>query len=227
MVSVGFEKDVVLIVDDDPVAAEPLRRVAVAHGQPLVVSTDGAHAAIEGRRYLHSLIISGSSSDDAGLATVSQARVAGYRAPALLLCSPRTSVDLNRAFDLGATVIQKPVRADRLEEFLRRAASLEARLGETSTEWAVRYGISASEREILLRFANGETREQISRERHCSELTLKKHVSNLLSKVAGESLAQVVVRLLREAAGRGRMDASPSESGAENAPKGVWRSALG
>ena len=51
----------------------------------------------------------------------------------------------------------------------------------------------------MLLAAEGDNRHGIARTRACSELTIKKHISNLLQKTFDASFHEAVERLLREA----------------------------
>ena len=94
----------------------------------------------------------------------------------------------NAAYDLRAHYCIKPVVTERIEQFLRNAVSLDARVAPALQEWAARYGLSEAETDLLGRTALGESKAAIVAARRTSKETIKTQVATLLGKTGDDSL---------------------------------------
>jgi DNA-binding NarL/FixJ family response regulator len=81
------------------------------------------------------------------------------------------------------------------------AQSFSARLTDATQRWAVEYGLSAAQVDILTRAALGATRSEIARARGTSPTTVKTQAIELLRRTRDSSFQAALVRLLREVAG--------------------------
>ncbi|HEX3770199.1 MAG TPA: hypothetical protein VHV30_05015 [Polyangiaceae bacterium] len=136
--------------------------------------------------------------DATGFAFLTHARATHRRAPALLLSARAVAAEVEAAYDLDASYLVTPVASTRIRRFVLSATAL-GRVGEAVKRWERRYGLSAAEADVLARAADGSTQDIIAIDRGSSRLTVKKQVSNLLTKTADESLQAAAVRLLRDA----------------------------
>ncbi|MEO8878164.1 MAG: response regulator [Polyangiaceae bacterium] len=191
-----------LIVEDMPRIASFLARVVRNHGgEPvLACSVHEANELLEEARAWSGFLIDVGLPDGSGLDVLARAREHYPGTPALILTGSMEREHINTAFDLNAHYIVKPPEKEHLERFFRDTASFNSRLERTARVWSNRFGLSASEIDILVRAANGEHREAIATARDSSKLTIKKHIANLLKKTAESSLFVVAQKLLREAA---------------------------
>jgi len=194
-----------LIVEDMSQIASFLARVVRSHGgEPVVArSVSEADELLEEARAWAGFLIDVGLPDGSGLDVLARARKHYPATPALILTGSMEREHINSAFDLNASYIVKPPEKEHLERFFHVAASFNSRLVRTARMWGVKFNLSVSEIDILLRAANGEHREEIAAARDSSKLTIKKHVGNLLKKTSQASLFVAAQKLLREAASQG------------------------
>jgi len=139
--------------------------------------------------------------DGSGLDFLAHARIDYPTTPAMVLTGCLEATAVNTTFDLDAEYVAKPVHKARITRFLSARPEFSLRLQGAVQLWRNRYGLSEAEADVLARSAAGETREAIAAARHCSPLTLKSHIANLLGKTDDDSLFVAVGRLLRMVAG--------------------------
>jgi DNA-binding NarL/FixJ family response regulator len=196
-----------LIAEDEPYLARSLDRILSLFGETTIFTTahDADVALFDGTSWC-ALILDIGLPDGSGLDLLARARQRHPTTPALLQTGLFDPELINRAYDLHASYIVKPVIPQRVERFARAAVdaaypvSLASRLDSLVEEWVVEYELSEAEADVLLRAAQGDSREQIARDRLISPLTVKKHVNNLLKRTRDGSLHKAVERLLRTAA---------------------------
>ena len=196
-----------LVVEDEPYLAQQLERITSLFGETVIVTTvKAADKALAAGTVRSALIIDVGLPDGSGLDLLARIRPAHPTTPAMLQTGRLDPELVNRAFDLRASYIVKPVLPERIERFARSAAdvsnpaSLAARIDQLVHVWTAQYGLSKAEADVLLRAALGADRDTIAEERQSSPLTIKKHVANLLKHTRDESLRAAVERLLRAAA---------------------------
>jgi DNA-binding NarL/FixJ family response regulator len=139
--------------------------------------------------------------DGSGLEILRQARDKAVHLPALIITGILDHDVANAAFELGAKYLVKPVEDTYVESFLYQTAHEAERVSRVPNalaDWTARFGLSEAESDILRLSAEGHDRDTIARARGCSELTVKKHISNLLQKTGDSSVRHTVKRLLRE-----------------------------
>ena len=129
------------------------------------------------------------------------ARLLHPRTPALVLTGDAEASCINRAYDLGAHYLVKPVSACRVAAFLEQAVAAQDHTTAVALAYATRYELSDAEHDILLRAVRGEGRDAIAAARGSSPNTVKKQVVTLLQKTGDDSLQGAVAALLREVAG--------------------------
>jgi DNA-binding NarL/FixJ family response regulator len=191
-----------LIVEDTTRIASYLARIVRSHGGEAVLarSAKEADTLLEETGKWAGFLIDVGLPDGSGLEVLARARANYPGTPALILTGSVEREHINTAFDLNAHYVVKPPEKEHLERFFRDTASFNARLERTAKLWSTRFGLSASEIDILVRAANGQHREAIAKARESSKLTIKKHVANLLHKTNDSSLLVAAQKLLREAA---------------------------
>jgi DNA-binding NarL/FixJ family response regulator len=189
-------------VEDDPDVARALQRIVRHHGHVVVVGTAReANALLADSSNWCGMFLDIGLPDGSGLDVLRRARSNHPSTRVMVLTGYIEAEAINVAHDLDGEYVVKPVAAERIDRFSREALSHSSRLGRAARVWVTRYGLSEAEENVLLRAAAGESRAQIASARGSSELTIKKHVANLLRRTQDESLQVAVARLLRELAG--------------------------
>ncbi len=188
-----------LIVEDDSAVRRALTRVVRRYGDAVGVATvrEGSALVTDGSKW-SALFIDLGLPDGSGLDVLAWARAARSRAPAMVLTGMVDAEAINAAHDLQAHYVVKPFDSDRIQRFLADATSLGSRLEPALHGWAESYGLSEAEADVLRRAALGAGTSAIASGRQSSELTVKKHVVNLLRRTGDRSLHAAVERLLRE-----------------------------
>jgi DNA-binding NarL/FixJ family response regulator len=200
-----------LIAEDEPYIAQSLDRIVRVHGDATVVTTAQAadQALREGVDWC-GLIFDIGLPDGSGLDLLARARALYPTVPALLQTGRLDPELVNRAFDLRASYLVKPVVPERVESFVVSSVrgestwSLEASIQAQVRIWTARYGLRQAEADVLLRSARGESRDRIAAQRACTTETVKKIVARLLRRTSDGNLHEAVERLLRSAARAGR-----------------------
>ena len=124
--------------------------------------------------------------DGSGLDLLAQARQQHPITPAMVLTGNNRDAAANAAYDLRAHYCIKPVATERIEQFLKDAASMEARLSPALHLWAARYGLSEAETDLLRRTALGESKSAIAAARAVSPETIKTQIGTLLDKTGDQ-----------------------------------------
>jgi len=106
-----------------------------------------------------------------------------------------------RSSSIGELIEASGARSDRVALEARRPAArgLDARVTDATHRWAVEYGLTAAQVDILGRAALGAMRSEIARWRGSSEYTVKTQIAELLRRTGDSSFQMALVRLLREA----------------------------
>ncbi len=190
-----------LVVEDNPAYGRSLRQLLRNWGTVTVVaSVRGAKAIIAGHRWT-ALVVDLGLPDGSGFEVLEAFRVVHPATPALVFSGQHEAEDINRAHALGAKYLVKGASRALIEQFILSAPS-SARLEACVDTWQERYGLSDAERDVLFRFALGESRDLIAELRNCSPLTVKKQCEFILLKTRAASMQDAVSRLLREVVGR-------------------------
>jgi DNA-binding NarL/FixJ family response regulator len=192
-----------LVVEDDP---------SVARAIELILRRGGDVVMVVGTAYEADALLADHSSwsgifldlrlpDGSGLDVLRRGRVFHPLTRAMVLTGLVDADAINGAFDLHAEYVVKPVAAERITRFSREAAAFSSRLASAAEAWVARYGLSEAELNVLVRAAAGQSRKEIANARASSELTIKKHVGNMLRLTGDDTLQTAAARLLRELAG--------------------------
>jgi DNA-binding NarL/FixJ family response regulator len=187
----------VLIVEDHASLAHRLCELASMCRLRGVI----AGCASDARRLIASawraVIVDHHLPDGSGLDVLDFGR-ASYTGPALVLTGHDSPKVANRAYDLGASYVVKPMRAERITRFLSGAVDSERDDLDGKLEaWQSEYALSVAELNGLELAADGKTHDQIAFELHVSGETVKSHVKSLLRKTHDRSLTHAALRLAR------------------------------
>jgi DNA-binding NarL/FixJ family response regulator len=190
-----------LVVEDNPAYGRSLRRLLNKWGSVSVVaSVRGAKAVIGNHRWT-ALVVDLGLPDGSGFEVLEAFRAVHPATPALVFSGQHEAEDINRAHALGAKYLVKGASPALIEQFILSTPT-PARLEATLDIWQERYGLSDAERDVLLRFALGESRNLVAELRNCSPLTVKKQCEFILLKTRVPSMQDAVSMLLREVVGR-------------------------
>lgn len=198
----------VLVVEDDALLARCLGRIIRCCGKEaiLVGSVRAATAQVAVLGSLNAVILDVSLPDGSGLDVLRWLRREGLHLPALVFTGLVDHDVANAAFDLDAKYLRKPADVAHVEAFLRgvgrksnQPCNGASAVSGAVDAWNKRYVLSEAEGDILHRGAEGHSRDDIAAARRCSELTIQKHVSNLLQKTGDDSFHEAIGRLLRDA----------------------------
>ncbi len=206
-----LEKSFLIVEDDEAVARGLARWLALRGPVECVGTVADARAALEAKQWA-GVVIDLSLPDGSGFEVLEHARTLDKHVPALVLTGHLNRDFANRSFDLGASYVVKPIRQTQLEAFARQARTPNAELNSTLhgravaviEEWVERHGLTPIEQDILEQGTLGATRAEIARSRGKTEATIKTQIASLKKKTKDRTLRHAVVRVLREAAQRGR-----------------------
>jgi DNA-binding response OmpR family regulator len=113
-----------LFVDDDAALTQALARIARAYGDvAIAASVAQARALLASPRSWTAFVIDEGLPDGSGLDLLTGARRSFPSTPALMLTGQTEAATINRAFDLRADYVVKPVDAARLRRFLGDAVA--------------------------------------------------------------------------------------------------------
>lgn len=191
-----------LVVEDDEAVARAIARMLRPHGPAVAVhSVSDALVALDGSNDWAGLVLDVRLPDGNGFDVLQRAKIKNPTIPALVVTGYSDEASVNRAYDLGASCIFKPISGERIARFVRqrvlRSDPPSPRWQGVVDEWAVAYALTSSEIEILQRAVSGASRDEITETRGTAESTVKKHISNLLRKTGDPSLVIAVHRVLR------------------------------
>jgi DNA-binding NarL/FixJ family response regulator len=129
------------------------------------------------------------------------------RTLALVVTGREDAATANRAFELGAALIRKPVTVPLLEAFLRaiedRNAGARDRFAKIAERWRETYSLTPAETAILrlaMEMVVGgiiPTHRIIADARDCSPTTVKTHAQNIIGKTGDTSFIAAVQRALQ------------------------------
>lgn len=190
-----------LVVEDNPAFGRSLRRLLRKWGSVTVVTTVRAAKTIIVDHRWTALVVDLGLPDGSGFEVLEAFRAVHPATPVLVFSGQHEAEDINRAHALGAKYLVKGASQALIEQFVLSAPT-SVRLEATVDTWQERYGLSDAERDVLLRFALGESRDLIAELRDCSPLTVKKQCEHILLKTRAASMQDAVSRLLREVVGR-------------------------
>jgi DNA-binding NarL/FixJ family response regulator len=190
-----------LIVEDDATLARSLSRLLRHMRRGCDVEVAGSLSEAKGlvfARPWDALFVDHLLPDGPGLDALAMLRAKGLPTPAMLLSGALDDAMINRACDLRALPMAKPIERERIERFLETLDTRAERILRVARTWQVRYELSDGELDVLALAANGVSRAQIAAVRARSERTIDAHVTQLLRKTRDATLHAAAARLLRE-----------------------------
>jgi DNA-binding NarL/FixJ family response regulator len=189
-----------LVVEDSEAYGRSLQHVLGRWGDATIVRGAREGRVAIGARAWSAIVLDVSLPDGSGLDVLEGLRAVRPATPVLVLTGDNDPEAINRACELGASFAVKPVTSSLLQAFVQSAASLPERLVSAAAGWRARHGLSGAECDVLVRFALGETREEIAAARGTSTLTVKKQCEKISKKTGGLRIHTAAARLVREVA---------------------------
>lgn len=148
------------------------------------------------------LVIDFQLPDGSGLEVVERARTLDPALPSLMVTGHLNAPLAALAFGMDVTFLPKPVVAEPILRFARRClvrpTTIQNKIVLRSDDWVTRFRLTETECELLVATARGVSRDDFMLARGIAETTLKRHVTNLLEKLAETSLDRAALRFLRE-----------------------------
>jgi DNA-binding NarL/FixJ family response regulator len=195
----------VLVVEDDPQVARCVQRIARRFGETvLATNVAAAERAVATWKRFGAFVIDEGLPDGSGTDFLTRARTRHPDTPAAIYSGLLTSRVVHAARDLRAEYISKKDGFERLERFLREAASRAVTgsdpIATTAASWAVEYALAPVENEVLLGRGNGLSCKEIARRRGTSPRTVKAQQKRVREKTGDASFRAAVERMIREAA---------------------------
>src|ERR1700687_276530 len=165
-----------LVVEDDPPVARAMVRALRSFGVAETVGTvTQGLRAIEAERIWTGLLIDVGLPDGSGFDVLAHAREVLGRVPVLVTTGRNDWETTNKAYDLEATYLCKPIEQGRIVAFARecdaRSSVGAARISAAISRWRVRYRLTATEVLVLQDALGGASREQIQETRHVAAST--------------------------------------------------------
>jgi FixJ family two-component response regulator len=193
-----------LILEDDVKFAAYIRRTLDSYGTTVVAYSVASGVSVVRKHQWTALLLDLVLPDGCGLDVLEVARDSGVTAPALVLTGNAHDDAINRAFQLDARILCKPIPIAQVHDFIRGAlaphASAAARRTAVANAWRAMYRLTLTEASLFREALEGNTsRDQLAERWGITEGTLTRHAKNLIQKTGDASLASAVERALREA----------------------------
>jgi DNA-binding NarL/FixJ family response regulator len=199
-----------LVVEDEALVMSVVRRVLAPYAEVRCASSiTEALDALASNATWSGFVMDQNLGDGEGLDLLAMVRAQHPEVPALMCTGQLDMAIVNRAFDLGASYVCKPVQVERLRRFASDA------LGTTDDKPAPRSEMFAAVKQLARQFrlSNSESdlveavmarvpREQYMDEQDITDNTYKTHVRHILKKVGRRTLAEVREDVLRLVARR-------------------------
>ena len=144
-----------LLVEDQPAVARGIVRVLRAYGSTEVVKTVAAavRAVRDPAREWAALFVDIALPDGSGFDVLTQARAVHDSLPMLVMTGRDDTATANRAFDLGANCLLKPIEGSRIAAFVERSqarsSQAKARRAAVVSYWRRLYRLTPTETLIL------------------------------------------------------------------------------
>jgi DNA-binding NarL/FixJ family response regulator len=191
-----------LVLDDEVRFASGLRRLLAPHGDvTLAHRVRDAIEAIPASGQWTAVFLDVELPDGEGFEVLEAFHSRGEHVPAVIITGHLEDAVANRAFDLGAKLLAKPITADHVRRFVAEVTGSTA-LREVVQDWRLRYSLTAAETEVLRAGLEGVERGAHAERRGISETTLRTHVRHMLQKSGDASLSDAIQRGLREVIAR-------------------------
>ena len=183
-----------LVIEDHPQLAKSLCRLAATCGLAASVVTSAAQARTRIREDWSGVIADVALPDGNALDVLESERTAS---PILILTALDSRNVIERAFDLRANYLRKPIDPERIHGWLLDISTPDARLSRALETWRTRFALSTTELEVLrLTAACRKTQREIACHMHVSVETVRSHAKSLLRKTKDRTLAFAALRFL-------------------------------
>jgi DNA-binding NarL/FixJ family response regulator len=190
-----------LIVEDDAELARSLSRLLRARRRGCDVTTASSYGEAKElvfARIWDAIFLDYFLPGGPGLDVLALLRERGVFTPTALLSGALDDKIINRACDLRALPMAKPMESERIEKFLETIDSRAERIRRVGRRWQARYALTEGELDVLVLTAGGVSRVDLAVRRATGDRTIDSHVTHLLRKTRDPSLHAAVERLLRE-----------------------------
>ena len=191
-----------------------LQKILTAYGEVrAVTSVAAALDAMALHRSWSGLVLDFKLGDGNGLDFLELARTRYPHVPALLVTGTLEPEVVNRAYQLGARYLCKPVEVELLRRFARDARGAKDTTSSGGSvdalpepvriavaEYAHTFRLSPVETVVVEGIAMSASREEVMDERDITENTYKTHVRHILKKTAESSVADVRAKVMKLAA---------------------------
>lgn len=190
----------VLVVDDEKSIALSIAKKVAPVAQIVAATTvREAKRLLSMRTTWSAFIFDLRLPDGSGLELLEHAREEWPCTPALILTGYPDGEIINRAYEIDAQCLGKPVGLQLIVKFVVGRVSLT--VPRASDRWRKQHGLTVTEADILVGVAGGRLLETIAQERRCSLTTVRTHVYSLREKTGAAPLTATVARFLRVAGG--------------------------
>jgi DNA-binding NarL/FixJ family response regulator len=203
-----------LIVEDELSVLRVIQKILAAYGEVrAVTSIAGALDAMALHRCWSGLVLDFKLADGNGLDFLELARTRHPLVPALLVTGTLAPDVVNRAYQLGAGYLCKPVEVGLLRRFARDARGAKDSTGTGAlvdalpepvrvavVEYARTFRLSPVETVVVECIATSGSRVDLMDQRDITENTYKTHVRHILRKTGESSVADVRAKVTQLAA---------------------------
>jgi DNA-binding NtrC family response regulator len=206
-----------LVVEDEAPVMGVLRRILIPYAEVRCASSIAeALDALASTPEWAGFVLDLNLQDGDGLDLLALARAQHPHVPALLCTGQLDTTIVNRAFDLGAAYVCKPVEVERLRRFAMEAlgtAPTDDRPAPRSEmflavdQLARQFRLSKAEADLVESVLSRVPREKYMNEQDITDNTYKTHVRHILKKTGRKTLADVREDVLTLAAKRLRTNA--------------------
>jgi DNA-binding NarL/FixJ family response regulator len=195
------ERPPFLVVEDEAQVMSILRRVLAPYAEVRCASSvTQALDAIASNSAWSGFVMDQNLGDGDGLDLLAMIRAQHPQVPALMCTGQLDMTIVNRAFDLGASYVCKPVHMDRLRRFACEALGTatdadkpapRSDIFEAVADLAKHVRLSKAEADLVEAVMARVSREQYTDEQDITDNTYKTHVRHILKKTGRKTLAEV------------------------------------
>jgi DNA-binding NarL/FixJ family response regulator len=187
-----------LVVDDDVRFAGSMRRLLAPHGDVTVTHcVRDAVSAKPPRGVWTAAFLDFDLPDGTAFTVLEAFEGRAEMVPAMIITGHLANSLANRAFELGARVLSKPIASEHIRLFLESVRG-EVAVRRVVDHWRIRYGLTTAETAVLRDGVEGVERGTLAERRGVSETTLRTHVRHMLQKTGDASMSDAIQRALRE-----------------------------
>ncbi len=194
----GADGHAYLVVDDDVRFAGSMKRLLTSYGEVVVAhSVAGALEAKPTRGAFRAIFLDFELPDGDGFGVLEGLHARGEQIPAVIITGHLVDKVANRAFELGAKLLAKPIGVEHVKIFLDSLDGDHA-VRPVVDAWRTRYGLTRAETAVLRDAVQGVDRGTLAERQGISETTVRTHVRHMLQKTGDANLSDAIQRALRE-----------------------------